>query len=65
MNKLEEDILTLSWEEEERTVLKRILTYFKSWKRWIPKTLEDDIIFVLKLAIKEKKKINELIKLVE
>lgn len=57
-----DEILNLGWEEEEKNVIERILTHFKTWKRWIPKNLENDIKFVIQLAIREKTKINELTK---
>ena len=55
-----EEIIDLNWEEEERIVIERIVKHFKSWKRYIPSKIENDIIYIIKLAIREKKKIIEL-----
>ena len=59
------EILSLNWEEEEREKLEKLLLYFKTWKRWIPGFLENDIRFVIDLAIREKRKINELEKMLK
>ena len=55
-----EEIIDLDWEQEERTVIERIVKHFKSWKRYIPSKIENDIVYIIKLAIKEKRKIIEL-----
>lgn len=54
------EIINLEWEDEEKIVIERILTHFKTWKKFVPRHLEKDIIFIIELAIKEKKKIMEL-----
>lgn len=55
-----EEILDLGWETDEKEVIARMLDQLKYWKKWIPKTLESDINFILNLAISEKKKLNAL-----
>ncbi len=55
-----DEILGLGWESEDKIILERLLKYFKTWKRWIPRALEDDIRYMMDLSIREKRKINEL-----
>lgn len=55
------EILDLGWSDEEKDVIKRSLEHFNSWRRWLPKSLEKDIQFIIELAIKEKQKINALL----
>lgn len=60
LDKSIEEILNLEWEQQEKEVIEKIIKYFNKWKYWIPKDIEDDIKFIINLAIKEKKRINEL-----
>lgn len=59
------EILSLGWDDEEGARIEKLLRYFQTWKRWIPSSIENDIRFVIDLAIKEKRKINELTKNLE
>ncbi len=56
-----EEILNLGWEEDEKEVLSRVLNQLKYWKKWMPAALNNDITYILNLAITEKKKLNSLI----
>ena len=55
-----QEILSLDWESDDKVVMERIIKHFKSWKRFIPSSLEKDIIYILNLAINEKKTLMEL-----
>jgi hypothetical protein len=56
-----EEILNLGWEEDEKEVLSRVLNQLKYWKKWMPTGLNNDLNYILNLAIAEKKKLNSLI----
>ena len=56
-----EEILNLGWEDDEKEVLSRVLNQLKYWKKWIPTGLNNDLNYILNLAIAEKKKLNSLI----
>jgi hydrogenase maturation factor HypE len=55
-----EEILNMEWDPEDKDVIERVVKHFKSWKRWIPSRIEKDIVYIIKLAIKEKKDLMEL-----
>lgn len=45
--------------KEEHDILDRVLTHFKNWKRLLPKTLCEDIISIIDIAVREKKMLIE------
>lgn len=54
-----DEILNLEWDEQDRSVIERIIKQYNKWKRMIPSSLEKDILYLLNLAIREKKALLE------
>lgn len=52
------DILNLDWNENDKIIIERVLSSFKTWKKFLPNQLKDDILHIIQLAINEKKKIK-------
>jgi hypothetical protein len=53
---LTNELYQLEWDSNEFGVIQRIIMYIETWSAFIPKNIEYDIIAILKIAIKEKKK---------